>query len=70
MPVSKRMQTPKEPSLFELHGVKFEELGNIFRNVFPLLYDDLEKVRHSDEVTGKLNAYKNRLLEDSKARKT
>ena len=70
MSVSKRMQTPREASLFELHGAKFEELENIFRNVFPRLYEDLEKLRHSDEVTGKLNAYKHRLFEDSKARKT
>jgi hypothetical protein len=43
--VSKRTQAPKDPSLFELHKVRFEDLENIFKNVFPLLFTDLEKIR-------------------------
>ena len=61
--VSKRMQTPKEPSLFELQEVKFEELENIFKNVFPLLFTDLEKIRVDPlrEITTDIKAHKHRI---------
>jgi hypothetical protein len=68
-PVYKRMQMPKEntsnfkPSFFELQDVNIAELEKIFENIFPELFIDLEKIKHSDGVAGKIQGAKNHALE-------
>lgn len=68
-PVYKRMQRPREnassfrPSFFELQNVKIAELEKIFENIFPELFKDLEKIKHSDEVAGRVEWAKDHALE-------
>jgi hypothetical protein len=68
-PVFKRMQRPKnatddfQPSFFELHSVKIHELEKTFESIFPELFKDLEKIKHSHEVADKIEGAKNHALE-------
>jgi hypothetical protein len=75
-PVYKRMYVPKEntgdfePSFFGLQSVKIQELEKTFENIFPTLFKDLEEIKHSDDLMGKVEWAKNHALELSRLTKS
>ena len=57
-------QLESRPSILELEEGKFEELENVFKSIFPRLYEDLEKIRTNDipkEIDWRKTSYDEKL---------